>query len=123
MDSDVLRENGVMPTAPRRAYAEDYGLRIGERATLEQSSGHRAYGMIFALTESELERLYSAPGLEQYRAESISVMTFKGERLEVSCYNLPVPPPRGEGNPDYAARLRAVLTKLGFPAEYVVTVA
>jgi hypothetical protein len=68
MDGDVLRENGVTPTAPRRAYAEDYGLRIGERATLERSSGHRAYGMISGLTESELERLYSASGLGQYRA-------------------------------------------------------
>jgi hypothetical protein len=122
MDTDVLREIGVIPTTPRRAYADDYGLRIGRRATLAHSPGHRAYGMIFALTADELERLYSAPGLEEYRSETISATTFEGEQLDVSCYNLPVPPTPGEGNPDYAARLRVVLTKLGFPSEYIASV-
>ena len=122
MDTEVLREAGVAPLAPRRAYAQDYDLRIGRRATLIRAPGHRAYGMIFGLSEHELERLYSAPGLEQYRAEAISVTTLEGEQLVVSCYNLPVPPAPGEGNPDYATRLRAVLTKLGFPSEYVASV-
>ena len=122
MDPDVLRENGVAPTAPRHAYSEDHRLRIGARATLVRSPGDRAYGMIFALTHDELERLYSAPGLEQYRAETISVTTFEGERLDVSCYNLSVPPGPGVGSSEYAERLRAVLAKLGFPSEYVASV-
>ena len=122
MDSDVLRENGVTPMAPRRAYAQDYSLRIGERAALVPSPGHRAYGMIFALAEAELQQLYSAPGLQQYRAETIAVSTFDGELLSVRCYNVPVAPEAGERNPQYAARLRSVLTKLGFPSEYVATV-
>jgi len=108
---------------PRRVYAPDYALRIGRRATLVSSVGDRAYGMVFALTQRELERLYSAPGLEEYRAETIDVVTFDAVQFRVLCYNLPAPPPVDEGNAEYAARLRAVLTKLEFPSDYVASVA
>ena len=71
MDLDILREGGVAPINPRRAYVDDFALRIGQRATLLPSAGARAYGMLFALTHAELDRLYAAPGLEQYRPEAV----------------------------------------------------
>src|SRR2546430_16810355 len=70
MDVDVLRESKVAPSNPRRAYVADFALRIGQRATLLPAAGARAYGMLIALTHRELERLYTAPGLEQYRPEA-----------------------------------------------------
>jgi hypothetical protein len=66
MDREILREAGVAPINPRRAYVEEFALRIGQRATLVPAAGARAYGMLFALTHSELDRLYIAPGFEQY---------------------------------------------------------
>ena len=39
MDIDILREGGVAPINPRRAYVEDLALRIGRRATLVPSAG------------------------------------------------------------------------------------
>ncbi len=57
MDSGVLRESQVEAASPRRAYVDGYALRIGRRATLLPSSGARAYGMVFALTHDELDRL------------------------------------------------------------------
>lgn len=123
MDSDVLRDNQVVPVNPRRAYVDGYALRIGRRATLVPSPGARAYGMIFALTHGELERLYSAPGLEQYRPEAMLVQPFEGERLPALCYNLLEAPQPDEANSEYAARLRAVLSRLEFPLEYVASVA
>ena len=121
MDADVLRESQVDAVDARRAFAEGYALRIGRRATLIPFAGKRAYGMVFALTESELERLYMAPGLEHYRPEPLLVQMEDGKTLPVLCYVCPRPQP-GEANADYAARLRAVLEKLKFPREYVSSV-
>lgn len=122
MDSDLLRESGVAAENPRRGYADGYALRIGRRATLVPSPEGRAYGMVFALTHMELAQLYSLPGLEEYRPEAILVRLLEGEELPTLCYNLGEPPQPGEANPEYAARLRAALSRLGFPSQYVASV-
>lgn len=118
MDADVLREHQVAAVDPRPAYAEGYALRIGRRATLIPFAGQRAYGMVYALTEADLDRLYSGPGLEQYRPEPLLIQLHGGITLPVLCYVCPRPQP-GEANAEYAARLRAVLQKLHFPPDYV----
>ena len=122
MDSDILRDNQVAAVNPRRAYVDGYALRIGRRATLVPASGARAYGMVFALTHDELGRLYSAPGLEQYRAEAILARSLDGEAFPALCYNLQKTPESGETDREYAARLRAALNRLGFPPDYVTSV-
>jgi len=122
MDRDVLRDSQVVAANPRRAYVEDYVLRIGRRATLVPASEGRAYGMLFALTHKELESLYSAPGLELYRPEAVLAHSLKGETWPALCYNLPEAPGPDETNEDYASRLRAVLSRLDFPSEYVASI-
>jgi hypothetical protein len=122
MDSDILRDNRVAAVNPRHAYVDGFALRIGRRATLVPASGARAYGMVFALTHDELGRLYSAPGLEQYRAEAILARSLNGEAFPALCYNLQETPQSGETDPEYAARLRAALNRLGFPPDYVTSV-
>jgi hypothetical protein len=123
MDLEILREAGVTPSNPRRAFVEDFALRIGQRATLLLSAGARAYGMLFALTHAELERLYTAPGLEQYRPEAVLARPLGGTPTAALCYNLREAPRPQERNPDYAARLRRALSKLDFPPEYIASVA
>lgn len=122
MDSDILRESQVMAMSPRRAYVDGYMLRIGRRSTLVPTPGARAYGMVFALTHDELEKLYTAPGLEQYRPEAVLARSMEGETLPALCYNLREAPAPDEANPEYAARLRAVLAKLEFPPEYIESI-
>lgn len=122
MDSDVLRESQVVAVNPRRAYVDGYALRIGRRATLVPASEARAYGMVFALTHDDLERLYSAPGLEQYRPEAILAQSLEGETWPALCYNLREAPEPGETNAEYATRLRATLRRLEFPPEYVASI-
>lgn len=119
MDAGVLRNSNVVATSLRRAYANDFALRIGNRATLVPSAGSRAYGMLIALTHGELDRLYQAPGLDQYRPEAILARCMDGGSIPALCYNLPVAPLADERNPGYAARLQQVLRDLEFPAEYV----
>lgn len=122
MDLDVLREAGVAPLAPRKAYVDGFALRIGRRATLLPSAGARAYGMLYAVTHAELERLYTAPGLEQYRPEAVIARPLEGTPTPALCYNLREAPRPQERNPDYAERLRRALTKLEFPPDYIASV-
>ena len=122
MDLEVLRASGVSPLDPRAAHVDDFALRIGQRATLLPSAGARAYGMLYALTHPELERLYTAPGLEGYRPEAVLAQPRHGPPTAALCYNLPEPPRPDERNPDYAARLRLVLERLGFPREYTTAI-
>lgn len=122
MDSDILRESQVEAVSPRRAYVDDYALRIGRRATLVPTPGARAYGMVFALTHDELETLYTAPGLEQYRPEAVLAHSMEGETLPALCYNLREAPGSDEINTEYAERLREVLGKLEFPPEYIASI-
>ena len=122
MDREILRKAGVVPTNPRRVHVEGFALRIGQRATLLPSAGARAYGMLFALTHSELDRLYAAPGLEQYRPEAVLAQPLVGTPLPALCYNLREAPQPDERNPEYATRLQRVLRELDFPEEYVASV-
>ncbi len=122
MDSDVLRQSDIDATNPRRAYVDGFQLRIGRRATLVPVPGARSYGMVFALTHNDFEKLYTSPGLEHYRPEGLLAHLMEGEPLPVLCYNLPEAPGPDEANTEYAARLRAVLSKLEFPSDYVASV-
>jgi hypothetical protein len=122
MDAQVLRQAGTKPSNLRRAYVADFELRIGQRATLVPSPGARAYGMLIALTHAELERLYSAPGLDLYRPEAVVAHLSEGAAIPALCYNLVQAPEPYERNPEYAKRLQSVLENLGFPVEYVESV-
>jgi hypothetical protein len=119
MDVAVLRSSGVEPARPRRAYVDDYALRIGNRATLIAASGARAYGMLIALTHAELDRLYRSPGLDHYRPEAVMAQLIEGGSIPALCYNLVREPRPDERNVDYAVRLQRTLRDLEFPADYV----
>lgn len=122
MDTGVLRAAGTEPSNCRRAYVEDFALRIGERATLVPAPGARAYGMLISLTHAELERLYGAPDLEGYRPEAVIAHTAAGDAVAALCYNLVRAPEPDARNPEYALRLRSVLENLGFPGEYIESI-
>ena len=122
MDEMVLREAGVSAQNPQKAFVENFGLRIGRRATLVPQPGARAYGMLYDLTHEELDRLYGAPGLEDYRPEAVEALRLDGGRQAALCYNLLESPATDEPNAAYAERLRLALERLGFPADYISTV-
>ena len=123
MDASVLRESSVEPVAPRRAYVDGFALRIGRRATLVPAAGARAYGMLYALTHAELDRLYGAPGLEPYRPEAVLARPLDGTPVPALCYNLREAPRPDERNSEYAAKLQQILSALRFPSEYVASLA
>lgn len=122
MDLELLRSQAVVPVQARRAFVDGFALRIGQRATLMPTAGARAYGMLMALTHHEIAQLYAVPGLQHYLPEAVLAHTLEGEAVPALCYNLAEPPSDSERNPAYAARLKAVLQGLGFPAEYVASI-
>ena len=123
VDIDALGAAGVTPNNPRQAHVDGFALRIGQRATLVPAAGSRAYGMLFALTHADLDCLYAAPGLEKYRPVAVLAQPLGGMPTPALCYVLPEAPRPDERNPEYAARLQRALTKLGFPADYIASIA
>ncbi len=123
MDMDLLRASGVAPGNPRRAAVDGYALRIGRRATLWPADGARVYGVLASLTHADLDRLYTAPGLERYRPEAVLAHPFEGAPTPALCYNLREAPRPDERNPEYALRLRQALETLDFPPDYIASVA
>jgi hypothetical protein len=117
MDEELLRAKGANPQAPRKAVVSGRRLRIGQRAMLVPDAAARAYGMVFALTDRELEVLYAEPGLDLYTAERVVATYEDGTSRAVTTYNLAQAMATGPSNQEYAARLRSVLERLGFPTD------
>ena len=115
MDESVLRAKGVEPRMPRKAVVRDYQLRIGQRAMLCPQPASQAFGMIYALTDIEINLLYNEPGLELYEPESVLATFEDGSSSVVTTFNLPAGTETGEPNLEYVAKLRLVLEWFGFP--------
>jgi len=122
MDEELLRSKGLQPEGAERAAVDGLSLRIGRRAALVPSPGGRVHGLVFSLTLSELERLYSEPSVEAYRPQAVLARLASGGVVAALCYNLPQPPLPSERNPEYASKLRAVAQKVGLPSEYVASI-
>ena len=118
MDEDLLIGKGFHPSNRKLAFANGYGLRIGEKATLVKSLSESSYGIVMDLSENEIERLYSAPGVSDYVPERIEVTDEDGKNYMVQCYNLPVFKLTGS-NREYAKSLSIAAQKMGLPKSYI----
>ena len=118
MDEDLLIGKGFHPHNKKLAFANGYGLKIGEKATLVKSASESSYGIVMDLSEDEIERLYSAPGVSEYVPEQIEVTDKDGNTFKVQCYNLPISKLTGS-NKEYAKALSVAAQKMGLPKSYV----
>jgi len=119
MDDDVLRSAGIEVKGRRRGFVKDFELRIGERATLISRANERAYGMVYGMSHSDIDKLYGQSGLEDYKPEGVLVDTFDGDSFAALCFNLLKAPDEAEKNTAYADKLKVVLNKFEFPQEYI----
>lgn len=122
MDEAVLREKGLSPERRRVACVENFRLLVGERATLVPREGCEAHGVLFSLTHEEVDALYTEDSVSAYRPEAVCAQLPDGALVPALCFNLPAPPAPAERNPNYAARLRRLATRLGLPADYVSSI-
>ncbi|MEM6581367.1 MAG: gamma-glutamylcyclotransferase family protein [Pseudomonadota bacterium] len=118
MDESVLASRGISPSRMTMAYLDDFGLRIGKRATLIPEQNSRAYGVVMTLCATELKELYSDSSVADYVAESVSVRLADDKLEQAVCYNLPESKLEGS-NPEYASSLLKLAVKLGLPSAYI----
>jgi hypothetical protein len=71
----------------------------------------------------ELDRLYSEQSVQVYRPVAVQVELTDGRAVPALSYVLPEPPGPAEHNEEYAKKLRALAERLGFPADYVASIA
>ena len=127
MDEELLREKGVNPCDRRLAELENFQLVITQRATLIPSVGNMVHGIVFSLTHDEVDSLYADPSVSMYRPEAVLARLPGGNSIPCLCFNLPgfnLPAVNmtNERNADYAAKLRALATRLNLPPSYVQTI-
>ena len=122
MDDALLREKGINPRNRRMAFVENFSLAIGARATLVPGTGRTVHGVIFSLTHSQVDALYSEASVSVYRPEAVAAQLADGSIIPALCFNLPVPPSSTERNPQYVSKLRALASRIGLPAGYVSSI-
>ena len=118
MDEDLLASKGIRPKERAVGYLEGYRLHIGQRATLLPATGERAWGVLMTITLEDSAMLYADPGVADYVAETVEVTLPGSGKAPAVCYNLPASGLTGT-NPEYAADLLALATRLGFPGSYL----
>ena len=119
MDDALLREKGMNPVDRRMASVENFSLVIGARATLVPYAGRTVYGVLFSLTHTEVDALYSEASVSVYRPEAVFAQLADGSITPALCFNLPMPPSADERNPQYVSKLRELAERIGLPSSYV----
>jgi len=122
MDETLLRDKGVDPLNRRIASVENFSLAIGARATLIPNKGKMVYGVLFSLSHSEIDALYSEESVCIYRPEAVLAKLSDGSLVPSLCFNLPNPPTAEERNPQYVSRLRELAARIGLPSDYVSSI-
>ena len=118
MDESLLASKGVRLTSSTIGYVDGYGLRIGERATLVPEANGRAYGVLMEIASDDAAALYSEQSVADYVAEPVVVTLPRDTQVPAVCYNLPAAKLVGT-NPEYAAALLKLATRLGLPDSYL----
>ena len=121
MDETLLASKGIRPTLSSFAYVEGFRLHIGERATLLPAQDSRSYGVLMEVTADQAARLYSDQSVRDYVAEHVVVHLRDEVRVSAVCYNLPASRVSGT-NPEYAAALLALATRLRMPESYLAVI-
>lgn len=118
MDESLLASKGVRPTKATIGYVDGFGLHIGKRATLLPEANSRAYGVLMKIPSEDAVALYSESSVADYVAEPVVVKLPGNTQVSAVCYNLPAARLTGT-NPEYAAALLTLATKLGLPDSYL----
>ena len=125
MDAGVLDAKGVRGTGSRLGIVRGWALRIGQRATIVPAPGKVVHGVVMRMSLRQLERLYAHPSVQMYRPVTVLVSGAAAGAVSLAAitYVLPAPPAPDERNPDYAAKLRTLAERLGFPSDYTKSLA
>jgi len=122
MDAEALRANGLHPIDARQACVTGMALQIGRRATLVPDPASCVHGFVIGLSHKEVDRLYAEPSVAAYRPEAVMAQLKDRSCIPALCFNLPPSDEPVVPNPEYAEKLRAVVSRLGLPADYATSI-
>ena len=105
----------------RTARVENFSLVIGARPTPVDAGG-TVHGVLFSLTDEEVDALYSEDSVSAYRPEAVFAQLADGTIIPALSFNLPVPPSADERNPEYVSKLRELAERIGLPSSYVSSI-
>ena len=71
MDEEHLRGKGLEPEGGEITAFDGFALRTGQRAALVPTPGAKVYGLVFSLSRSELDRLYSESSVQAYKPQAV----------------------------------------------------
>ena len=97
-------------------------MTIGRRATLKPEPDSQVYGVLMELSQTEIQRVYAAAGVQEYRAVAVIVEPDDGRTVPALCFNLPGAPDPGEVDEAYAQKLRDLALRVGLPASHLRTI-
>ncbi len=119
MDTNLLESLGFHPRQVVAARLDDHEIRIGERATLVPARGKISYGLLHDLARDDVTALYARPEVRAYRAQPVVCMLLADSSLHsASCYVLQPHEIGQDTNAEYAAKLAALVSRLGLPRNY-----
>jgi hypothetical protein len=118
MDKDLLKEKGLNPVDSITAHVSGYGLRIGKRATLENSINETTFGSLMRLSSNELGMLYGEKRVIEYVPQEVVATDVHGNSIEAISYILPMEKVSGR-NAEYANLLASAARKIGLPDDYI----
>lgn len=121
MDEALLAKKGISPNSTDVGFVDGFKLRIGERATLVRSGGSRSYGVMMSISSDEANELYSESSVADYVPESVTVVLADGNKVEATCFNLPVDKVAGT-NRAYTEALWELANSLGLPEHYLAEI-
>jgi hypothetical protein len=121
MDEDLHAKKGISPSKAEIGFVDGFALRIGERATLIRSADTRSYGVMMTISPDEANELYSQSSVADYVPDFVTVELANGNKVEATCYNLPVDKVTGT-NRVYAEALWEVANGLGLPEHYLAEI-
>ena len=81
MNLNILSEQGITYSNPRKAILNDYALKIGNRASLIPSLNEKAYGIVMTVVQGEMSKLYSEESVADYVPEEVKVNTELNETI------------------------------------------
>ena len=121
MNPDVLKALNVRPERWEVAKLDGFDIVIQRLANLERSDRHCVYGIVAAVTHTELDVLYAhAKGVlgGMYLPEAVFVETLSGSCKPALCYlalSLEPGPPEN----DYVERILKPAREYNFPEWYI----
>ena len=119
MDAEALRARGCAVHSVQPASLHGFAFRLGRRATLVPDAGSVVPGMVMLLDSFALDALYAESSVSAYRPITTTAKADDGAVLTVRCYVLPESQESDRPDAEYAARLCALLVRLGLPTQHV----